>query len=53
MTNRNSFPVGVILSADGSVPVVHVDSELEFHEGGRRLRRGRFTLTDADDVAAG
>ena len=39
---------GAVMLPDRVVPVVGVDHELEFHEGGRRLRGGRFRLTDAE-----
>ena len=39
---------GALLLHDRSVPVTKVDHELEFYEGGRRVRRGRFTLLDAE-----
>jgi hypothetical protein len=34
--------------ADRVVPVTDVETDLEFQEGGRRLRAGWFRLTDAD-----
>jgi hypothetical protein len=39
---------GAILTADVVVPVVRVEHELEFYDGGRRLRAGSFRLTDID-----
>jgi hypothetical protein len=47
---RRTMQRGNVLHADRAVPVVGVDHELEFFPGGRRLRAGRVTLTDADDV---
>jgi len=47
---RQASGKGAILLADRSVPVVAVEHELTFREGGRRLQRGRFTLVDADGV---
>jgi hypothetical protein len=41
---------GAILTADAVVPVVRVEHELEFHDGGRRVRAGSFRLTDIDAV---
>jgi hypothetical protein len=39
---------GAILHEDRIVPVVSVDSDLEFFDGGRRVRRGTFRLTDIE-----
>jgi hypothetical protein len=39
---------GAILQDDRIVPVVDVDHQLEFYDGGRRLRRGSFRLTDVE-----
>jgi hypothetical protein len=41
---------GAILWADRWVPVVDVEHDLQFYDGGRRVRSGRFRLTDADGV---
>jgi len=41
---------GAILDRDHIVPVVDVVTELEFKEGGRRLSRGTFRLTDVEGV---
>lgn len=42
---------GAILLEDRSVPVTGIEHDLEFHDdGGRRLRRGTFQLTDAEGV---
>ena len=45
---REASGKGAILRPDGLTRVVRVEHELEFADGGRRLRRGRFALTDAD-----
>jgi hypothetical protein len=50
-SGRAASGKGAILSAERATPVVDVEHELEFYEGGRRVRSGRFRLTDADDVA--
>jgi hypothetical protein len=47
---RRASGKGAILLPDRSVPVVSVDHQLEFYDGGRRLRSGSFRLTDADGV---
>lgn len=47
---RKASGRGVILHGDRSVPIVDVDTDLEFYDGGRRVRRGTFALTDAEDV---
>ncbi len=39
---------GAILEPDRVVPVVDVQHDLDFYEGGRRLRSGRFVLTDSE-----
>jgi hypothetical protein len=39
---------GAILTADRVVPVVGVEHQLEFYDGGRRVRRGSFRLTDIE-----
>jgi hypothetical protein len=41
---------GAILLRDGSVPVVALEHDLEFYDGGRRLKGGRFSLLDAEGV---
>jgi hypothetical protein len=41
---------GAILTGERVVPVVDIAHDLEFHEGGRRVRRGSFRLTDVDGV---
>jgi hypothetical protein len=47
---REASGKGAILRADGLIRVVRVEHELEFHDGGRRLRRGRFALTDTEGL---
>ena len=39
---------GAILLPDRSVPVVKIEHELDFYDGGRRVRSGRFALDDAE-----
>lgn len=39
---------GVVLTEDRIVPVVGVDHDLRFYDGGRRLHHGSFTLTDVE-----
>jgi hypothetical protein len=39
---------GAVLLDDRAVPAVSVEHRLEFYEGGRRVRRGAFTLLDAE-----
>jgi hypothetical protein len=39
---------GAILNDDRVVPVVNVDHELDFYDGGRRVRAGTFRLTDVE-----
>jgi hypothetical protein len=39
---------GAILAGDRVVPIVDIATELEFHDGGRRLSRGMFRLTDVE-----
>ncbi len=41
---------GAILWAARSVPVVDVEHDLQFYEGERRVRSGRFRLTGADGI---
>ncbi len=45
---RGATGTGAVLLPDRMVPVVSVEHDLRFHEGGRRLRGGSFTLLDAD-----
>lgn len=47
-SGRRASGKGAILLADGSVPVVDVAHDLDFYDGGRRLRGGSFRLTDAE-----
>ena len=47
-SGRAASGKGALMYPDRVVPVVGIDSDLDFYEGGRRLRSGRFRLTDAD-----
>ena len=47
-SGRAASGKGAILEADRVVPVVAVEHDVEFHEGGRRLRAGNFRLTDVE-----
>src|SRR6478736_110442 len=47
-SGRAASGKGALMLTDRVVPVVDIDSDLQFYEGGRRLRAGRFRLTDAD-----
>ena len=47
-SGRAASGKGALLYADRSVPVTRVDHDLEFYDGGRRLRRGTYRLTDAE-----
>jgi hypothetical protein len=49
-SGRSASGKGAILFPDRSVPVVDVVHELDFYDGGRRLRGGTVRLTDADGV---
>ena len=42
---------GVIMVGDRSIAVQSVQQDLQFYDGGRRLRAGTFQLTDADGAA--
>jgi hypothetical protein len=44
-SGRAASGKGAILLADRAVPVVSVEHELSFYEGGRRLKQGTFGLT--------
>lgn len=46
-SGRRAAGRGVLMTADGTSPVVGVDHELEFYPGDRRLKAGTFSLTDA------
>ena len=52
-SGRQASGKGVIMLPDRSVPVVDVQHDLHFYEGGRRLRSGTVRLTDADGVQRG
>ncbi len=47
-SGRSASGRGAILRHDRIVPVVSVDTELEFFDGGRRVQRGTFQLTDVE-----
>ena len=47
-SGRKASGKGVIMMPERSVPVVDVVHDLDFYEGGRRLRGGSVQLTDAD-----
>jgi hypothetical protein len=49
-SGRAASGKGAILLADRSVPVVGIEHDLQFHDGGRRVRAGSFRLTDVDGV---
>ncbi len=46
-SGRRASGRGVLMYRDGLVDVTDVQHDLIFHEGGRRLSSGSFTLTDA------
>jgi hypothetical protein len=41
---------GAVLERERVVPVVRVEHDLEFHDGGRRVRAGSFSLLDVEGV---
>lgn len=47
-SGRAAAGKGAILQGDRVVPVVNVEHDLDFHEGGRRVRSGTFRLTDVE-----
>ncbi len=49
-SGRAASGKGAILLGDRSVPVTKVEHDLEFYQGGRRVRRGSYRLTDANGV---
>jgi hypothetical protein len=49
-SGRSAAGKAAIVYRDRSVPVVSVEHELEFYEGGRRLHGGWFRLTDAAGI---
>jgi hypothetical protein len=50
-SGRKASGKGAIMLPDRSVPVTDVETDLQFYEGGRRLRAGTVQLTDADGLA--
>jgi hypothetical protein len=49
-SGRRASGKGAIMLADRSVAVTAVEHDLQFYDGGRRLRSGTFQLTDAEGV---
>lgn len=49
-SGRAAAGKGAILHGDRIVPTVRLDHDLEFYDGGRRLRRGTFRLTDIEGI---
>jgi len=49
-SGRAASGKGAILTASEVIPVVRVEHDLRFHEGGRRVQSGEFQLTDIDGV---
>ena len=47
-SGRAAAGKGAILHPERSVAIVGIEHELDFYEGGRRLRAGSFRLTDAE-----
>jgi hypothetical protein len=47
-SGRSASGRGAILHPDRIVPVVSVDTDLQFFDGGRRVRSGMFRLTDIE-----
>jgi len=47
-SGRSASGKGAILEADRVVPVVKVEHDVQFYDGGRRLRAGNFRLTDVE-----
>jgi hypothetical protein len=45
---REAAGKGAVLERDRITPVVRVEHDIEFYEGGRRLHRGWFRLVDVD-----
>ena len=52
-SGRRASGKGAVLLGDRVVPVTGVQHDLEFYEGGRRLRGGSFSLTDQGGVTRG
>jgi hypothetical protein len=49
-SGRAAAGKGAILTSDRIVPVVDIDHDVSFYEGGRRLRSATFSLLDTDGV---
>jgi hypothetical protein len=49
-SGRAASGKGAIMLSDGAIAVVAVEHDLEFYDGGRRVKRGTFRLTDADGI---
>ena len=49
-SGRKASGQGAIMLADRVVAVTAVEHDLDFYDGGRRLRGGKFGLTDAEGV---
>ena len=47
-SGRRASGKGALMLPDRTVAVTAVDTDLQFHEGGRRLKSGSFRLTDAE-----
>jgi hypothetical protein len=47
-SGRAASGKGAILFADRSVPVTDIEHDLEFYDGGRRVKGGTYRLTDAE-----
>ena len=47
-SGRAASGKGAILFADRSVPVTGIDHDLDFYDGGRRVKSGTYRLTDAE-----
>jgi hypothetical protein len=47
-SGRRASGKGALMLADRTVAVTSVDTDLQFYEGGRRLKSGTIQLTDAD-----
>jgi hypothetical protein len=47
-SGRKASGKGALMRSDRIVPVTKVDTDLQFYDGGRRLRSGTFRLVDAE-----